>query len=211
MDQWYVRVAPLAEKAVEAVRSGDISFVPKSYENMFFAWMRDVQDWCVSRQLWWGHRIPAWYDAQGNIFVGRDESEVREKYNIDASITLSQDEDVLDTWFSSALWTFSTLGWPEKTPELATYHPTNVLISGFDIIFFWIARMMMMTLHFIKDEEDKPQIPFEHIYITGLIRDEEGQKMSKSKGNVLDPMDMIDGISLDALVAKRTANMMQPS
>lgn len=209
-DQWYVRAAPLAKPAVEAVKNGDIQFVPKQYENMYFSWMNDIQDWCISRQLWWGHRIPAWYDNQGNVYVGRDEEEVRRENNIAADIALRQDDDVLDTWFSSALWTFSTLGWPENTEALKTFHPTNVLVSGFDIIFFWIARMIMMTMHFIKDEDGKPQIPFNTVYMTGLIRDEEGQKMSKSKGNVLDPLDMIDGISLENLLEKRTGNMMQP-
>ncbi|MEY1230593.1 valine--tRNA ligase [Proteus terrae] len=209
-DQWYVRAAPLAKPAVEAVKNGDIQFVPKQYENMYFSWMNDIQDWCISRQLWWGHRIPAWYDNQGNVYVGRDEEEVRRENNITADVALRQDEDVLDTWFSSALWTFSTLGWPENTEALKTFHPTNVLVSGFDIIFFWIARMIMMTMHFIKDEDGKPQIPFNTVYMTGLIRDEEGQKMSKSKGNVLDPLDMIDGISLENLLEKRTGNMMQP-
>ncbi|OAT27042.1 valine--tRNA ligase [Proteus myxofaciens] len=209
-DQWYVRAAPLAKPAVEAVKNGDIQFVPKQYENMYFSWMNDIQDWCISRQLWWGHRIPAWYDNQGNVYVGRDEEEVRRENNISEDVALRQDEDVLDTWFSSALWTFSTLGWPENTEALKTFHPTNVLVSGFDIIFFWIARMIMMTMHFIKDEDGKPQIPFKTVYMTGLIRDEEGQKMSKSKGNVLDPLDMIDGISLEALLEKRTGNMMQP-
>ncbi|MCM2368553.1 valine--tRNA ligase [Proteus terrae subsp. cibarius] len=209
-DQWYVRAAPLAKPAVEAVKNGDIQFVPKQYENMYFSWMNDIQDWCISRQLWWGHRIPAWYDNQGNVYVGRDEEEVRRENNIAADVALRQDEDVLDTWFSSALWTFSTLGWPENTEALKTFHPTNVLVSGFDIIFFWIARMIMMTMHFIKDEDGKPQIPFNTVYMTGLIRDEEGQKMSKSKGNVLDPLDMIDGISLENLLEKRTGNMMQP-
>lgn len=209
-DQWYVRAAPLAKPAVEAVKNGDIQFVPKQYENMYFSWMNDIQDWCISRQLWWGHRIPAWYDNQGNVYVGRDEEEVRRENNIAADVALRQDEDVLDTWFSSALWTFSTLGWPENTEALKTFHPTNVLVSGFDIIFFWIARMIMMTMHFIKDEDGKPQVPFNTVYMTGLIRDEEGQKMSKSKGNVLDPLDMIDGISLENLLEKRTGNMMQP-
>lgn len=209
-DQWYVRAAPLAKPAVEAVKNGEIQFVPKQYENMYFSWMNDIQDWCISRQLWWGHRIPAWYDNEGNVYVGRDEEEVRRENNIAADIALRQDDDVLDTWFSSALWTFSTLGWPENTEALKTFHPTNVLVSGFDIIFFWIARMIMMTMHFIKDEDGKPQVPFNTVYMTGLIRDEEGQKMSKSKGNVLDPLDMIDGISLENLLEKRTGNMMQP-
>ncbi|MBD2783831.1 valine--tRNA ligase [Xenorhabdus sp. DI] len=209
-DQWYVRTAPLAKVAIEAVENGDIQFVPKQYENMYYSWMRDIQDWCISRQLWWGHRIPAWYDAQGNVYVGRDEEEVRRENHLGADITLTQDEDVLDTWFSSGLWTFSTLGWPEQTEALKTFHPTDVLVSGFDIIFFWIARMIMMTMHFIKDENGKPQVPFKTVYMTGLIRDEEGQKMSKSKGNVIDPLDMIDGISLESLLEKRTGNMMQP-
>ncbi|MFC0445297.1 valine--tRNA ligase [Pseudidiomarina halophila] len=209
-DQWYVRVAPLAEVATKAVEDGEIQFVPKQYENMYFSWMRDIQDWCISRQLWWGHRIPAWYDEQGNVYVGRDEDEVRQEYNLGADVALQQDEDVLDTWFSSALWTFSTLGWPENTDDLKTFHPTDVLVTGFDIIFFWVARMIMMTMHFLKDENGKPQVPFKTVYVTGLIRDEEGQKMSKSKGNVLDPLDMIDGIDLKPLIEKRTANMMQP-
>ncbi len=202
-DQWYVRAGILAKPAVEAVENGDIQFVPKQYENMYFSWMRDIQDWCISRQLWWGHRIPAWYDEQGNVFVGRNEEEVRAENNIAADVALRQDDDVLDTWFSSALWTFGTLGWPEKTPELKVFHPTDVLVTGFDIIFFWVARMIMMTMHFCKDEDGKAQVPFKTVYVTGLIRDENGDKMSKSKGNVLDPIDMIDGIDLESLVAKR--------
>ncbi|QIM68833.1 valine--tRNA ligase [Basfia succiniciproducens] len=209
-DQWYVSVKPLAETAIKAVEEGEIQFVPKQYENLYYSWMRDIQDWCISRQLWWGHRIPAWYDEQGNVYVGRSEEDVRSKNGLNSSVALRQDEDVLDTWFSSALWTFSTLGWPQQTKELAMFHPTNVLITGFDIIFFWVARMIMMTMHFIKDENGKPQVPFKTVYVTGLIRDEQGQKMSKSKGNVIDPLDMIDGIDLESLLAKRTGNMMQP-
>ncbi|WP_031567299.1 valine--tRNA ligase [Rheinheimera texasensis] len=209
-DQWYVRVAPMAKTAIEAVENGDIQFVPKQYENMYYSWMRDIQDWCISRQLWWGHRIPAWYAADGKVYVGRNEAEVRAKHGLDDSVSLRQDNDVLDTWFSSALWTFSTLGWPDNTEDLKTFHPTDVLVTGFDIIFFWVARMIMMTMHFIKDENGKPQVPFKTVYVTGLIRDENGDKMSKSKGNVIDPLDMIDGISLEDLLAKRTSNMMQP-
>ncbi|WP_180047069.1 MULTISPECIES: valine--tRNA ligase [unclassified Acinetobacter] len=215
-DQWYVKIAPLAKPAIEAVQDGRIKFVPEQYSNMYMAWMNNIQDWCISRQLWWGHRIPAWYDAEGNVYVGRNEDEVRAKHNIPADVQLNQDEDVLDTWFSSGLWTFSTLGWTgdeAKDKEnyfLNTFHPTDVLVTGFDIIFFWVARMIMLTMHFMKNEDGTPQVPFKTVYVHGLVRDGEGQKMSKSKGNVLDPLDLIDGVDLETLVQKRTTGLMNP-
>ena len=208
-NQWYVDAKKLAGPAIEAVEDGRIKFVPQQYENMYFSWMRNIQDWCISRQLWWGHRIPAWYDDSGKAYVGMSENDVRAKHNL-GDIALTQDEDVLDTWFSSALWTFGTQGWPEQTERLKIFHPTDVLVTGFDIIFFWVARMVMMSMHLIKDENSEPQVPFKTVYVTGLIRDEQGQKMSKSKGNVLDPLDMIDGIDIETLLDKRTGNMMQP-
>ena len=201
-DQWFVKIRPLAEPAINAVKNGDIRFIPDNWEKTYFNWMENIEDWCISRQIWWGHRIPAWYDKTGKIYVAKNLKEAQKQAG--NGVELTQDEDVLDTWFSSALWPFSTLGWPDNTPELSRFYPTSVLVTGFDIIFFWVARMIMFGLKFAGD------VPFEDIYITGLIKDGHGQKMSKSKGNVLDPIDLIDGIGLEELMEKRTQGMMQP-
>lgn len=202
--QWFVACTPLAKEAIDVVKDGRIQFHPKNYENTYFHWLENIQDWCISRQLWWGHRIPAWYDADGNVYVARSEAEVRSKYQLADDLVLNQDDDVLDTWFSSALWPFATLGWPEKTKDMDTFFPTSVLVTGHDIIFYWVARMIMMSLYCNQE------IPFRDVFITGLIRDEHNQKMSKSKGNVIDPLDLVNGISLEDLLQKRTTGLMQP-
>ena len=201
-NQWYVETKSMATKANEAVEKGQIKFHPENWIKTYYNWMNNIDDWCISRQIWWGHRIPAWYDQEGNVYVGHDEDDVRKFYELDAR-TLTQDNDVLDTWFSSSLWPFATLGWPEKTKKIEDFFPTNLLVTGFDIIFFWVARMMMMSLEFTG------KIPFSDVYITGLIKDENGQKMSKSKGNIIDPIDLIYGITLEDLITKRTSNLMQ--
>ena len=203
-DQWYVKIKPLAEEAINCVKDEKIKFVPKNWEKTYFEWMNNIQDWCISRQLWWGHRIPAWYDDQKNIYVGKNENDIREKYDLNEDIVLTQDEDVLDTWFSSSLWPFSTLGWPSETERVKTFYPTSVLITGFDIIFFWVARMIMMGKKFVGE------VPFKEIYVHGLVRDSSGNKMSKSKGNIIDPIDLIDGINLEDLIEKRATDLMQP-
>jgi valyl-tRNA synthetase len=214
-DQWYVKIAPLAEPAIEAVQDGRIKFVPEQYTNMYMAWMNNIQDWCISRQLWWGHRIPAWYDAEGNIYVGRNEEEVRSKNNIAADVELNKTKMFGHMVLICAVDILNfRLDW-RRTKDAAndflkTFHPTDVLVTGFDIIFFWVARMIMMTMHFMKNEDGSSQVPFKTVYVHGLVRDGEGQKMSKSKGNVLDPLDLIDGIDLESLVAKRTTGLMNP-
>ena len=200
-EQWYVNAHELAKPAIAAVREGKTKFVPQNWENTYFNWMENIQPWCISRQLWWGHQIPAWYGPDGKVFVAAEEADAQAQADkhYGKATAIKRDEDVLDTWFSSALWPFSTLGWPDKTPELDRFYPTSVLVTGFDIIFFWVARMMMMGLHFMKDGKGAPEIPFHDIYIHRLVRDASGAKMSKSKGNVVDPLGVIDEFGADAL------------
>jgi len=199
-DQWFVDIKPLAAPAIQAVEAGNIRFVPENWSGVYYEWMRNIKDWCISRQLWWGHRIPAWYDADGQWYVAHSEAEVRAEHGLDPSRPLRQDEDVLDTWFSSALWPFSTQGWPRETEALRTYYPTSVLVTGFDIIFFWVARMIMAGLYYFPDNLPmEKRVPFRDVYFTGMVRDKQGRKMSKSLGNSPDLLDLIDKYGADAV------------